>query len=172
MKKKVLVSTTLALIVVLSFAYALLANAHTESAPFCIDLLSGRKLEIDVGDVLVWNDAEYLYVQYVLHWQWYVTEIHLHVATDLNEIPQKNGNPIPGQFAIKYEFDAPEHEPPVIALELKGSWTPGTQLYVAAHAAARYIDCCNCIDLCETAWGGWCDFPGKNWATYFHYTVQ
>ncbi|MCK4730839.1 MAG: hypothetical protein KAT65_00145 [Methanophagales archaeon] len=26
--------------------------------------------------------------------------------------------------------------------------------------------------VCETAWGAGLDFPGKNWATYFDYTVQ
>jgi hypothetical protein len=170
MKKTVLIPIVLSLIVAVNLACALLANAHTESDPWIEDLNMGRKL-VDVGDVIVWNDGTHLYVKYYLNWEWYVTEIHLHVATCITEIPQKNGNPIPGHFDFKYEFASPEHEPEPIAIEL-GSWTQGTLLYVAAHALVVHMVCGNGIDQCETAWGGYYCFPGKNWATYFQYTVQ
>ena len=85
---------------------------------------------VDVGDVLVWNDEEYLYVEYVTD-GWYISEVHLEVKTALGNIPQKNGNPIPGKFTygekglwtMDYEFDP-----------IPLSWPADTQLYIAAHA--------------------------------------
>jgi len=55
-------------------------------------------------------------------------ETHLHVAAAPADIPQKNGNPIPGQFAYKAV-----HQPPVQTF----TYTPscaGPPVYIAAHA--------------------------------------
>ena len=106
------------------------AKAHTESEPFMTDLIAGKY--IDVGDVFVWNDGNCLYVKYVTNDGWYISEVHLEVATELSGIPQAKGNPIPGKIHIReqglltqeYQFDP---------IPLK-SWTPGTELYIAAHA--------------------------------------
>lgn len=121
----------------LSFA-GTTVKAQTEEEPH-VDLLAGKS--IDVGDVLVWNDEDYLYVKYETTGDWYITEVHLHVATYLKEIPQSNGNPVPGKFTYgekglwtqEYEFDP-------IALN---SWNPGTELYIAAHAKVMDVSCYN-----------------------------
>lgn len=96
---------------------------------------------IPVGTVTVWNDGDYLYVEYETTDGWEMTETHLHVATTLDGIPQteetgkgKNtgGNPIPGQFDWSME-----HDPPVsdylYTIPLDG-WDADTPLYIAAHA--------------------------------------
>lgn len=155
---------TLALLTLIAFMLALPAAviAHTEGEPFEVDLIAGGgnpASAIDAGDVLVWNDGEYLYVKYVAdHWCLY--ETHLHVATSEVDIPQtKKGNPIPGQFDYKTDHDPCETE---YVYQIPLTWSPETELYIAAHAALG----------CESAWAAGGDFPGKNWATYFTYTVQ
>jgi hypothetical protein len=105
-----------------------------------------------------------------------LTEVHVHVADSLDGIPQRNGNPIPGNFDYKFEFDeclAGEY-----LVDIEDLVEPGTY-YIAAHAV---VECCDpdpcCEDCCysETAWGGcwgiWAEqFPGKNWAMYFKYVL-
>jgi len=59
--------------------------------------------DMQVGNVLVWDDGENLCVKYQLSPEaiaegWLLTETHLAVAELLTGIPQKNGNPIPGKF--------------------------------------------------------------------------
>jgi hypothetical protein len=71
--------------------YALAGN------PDVYQLYAGQ--DIDVGEIQVWNDDQNLYVKYVVDaTDWCLTETHLAVAYSLDDIPQKNGNPIPGQF--------------------------------------------------------------------------
>ena len=55
-----------------------------------------------VGTVNVSADGS-LNVAFVTAGQWCVTEAHLHVADDAADVPQKNGNPIPGKFEYKTE---------------------------------------------------------------------
>ena len=102
---------------------------HTEEEPFTTPLIAGQT--IDVGDVLVWNDGDYLYVKYVVDAEyWCLTETHLHVATSLEDIPQKNGNPPPGKFDYKSEHDCVADYTYTIPLD----WDPDTELFIAAHA--------------------------------------
>lgn len=94
----------------------------------CADLIAGQ--HIDVGDVNVWNDGTNLYVQYVLDDPWVMTESHLHVATSLAGIPQKKGNPPPGQF----DYSDPHGPVTDYTYTINLTWTAGTPLYIAAHA--------------------------------------
>lgn len=109
--------------------------AHTEDSPFVTDLIAGGgnpKSAIDVGDVFVWNDGEYLFVKYVTIDGWCLIETHLEIKTSLDLIPQtKNGNPIPGHFSYHTKHECiPEFE---YVIPLDG-WTIGTNLFIAAHA--------------------------------------
>ena len=132
MKTNKIVSTMTALFLVSMFVltFAPTVKAHTEADPYVTDLIAGQN--IDVGEVYVWNDAEHLYVRYETANYWTLGETHIHVATSLGEIPQVNGNPIPGLFEYSME-----HYPPVTeytyAIDLNG-WGPSTDLYIAAHA--------------------------------------
>jgi len=150
------------------------AYAHTEADPFVTDLIAGGgnpDSAIDVGDVLVWNDGEQLVVRYhVIAQDWCLTETHSHVATSADAIPQtRTGNPIPGKFDFSATLDCVVSYTLIVPL----SWAPGVELSVAAHASVKnptvvYID----GPWEETAWGAGFDFPGRNWAMYFAYTVQ
>jgi hypothetical protein len=153
-------------ILTLSYTAILPTTAHTEDEPFVTDLLAGQ--DMDVGDVLVWNDGDYLYVKYVItDPDWTITETHLHVATSLEAIPQKNGNPIPGKFDYNDQWD---HVSEVL-YEIELTWEYETELYIAVHAVVEKVISEYEIQT-ETAWGAPEPFPGKNWATYFMYTVQ
>ncbi len=66
------------------------------------DLIAGRHMT--VGTVSIWDDCQNLYVEYnVTEAGWGLEETHLAVASFLWNIPQKNGNPIPGRFPYSHE---------------------------------------------------------------------
>ncbi|MFO7587944.1 MAG: hypothetical protein R6X22_07700, partial [Gemmatimonadota bacterium] len=66
------------------------------------DLFAGQYT--DVGDVFVWNDADYVYVEFTIDSGWCMTESHASVVADVADFPQKNGNPIPGKFEKNSEY--------------------------------------------------------------------
>jgi hypothetical protein len=145
------------------------ATAHTEDAPLVADLLAGQ--HTDVGDVLVWNDLDYLYVKFVYDESLGglgFSEVHLQVAYETwpDRTVTKKGNPIPGHFEYKHSNGYFTEYTFVYELEEKGWDECGALLMIAAHAVVGP----------ETAWGCGTDncigFIGKNWATYFEYEVQ
>jgi hypothetical protein len=136
--------------------------AYSQDDPMITDLIAGRY--IDVGDILVWNDEEQLYVQYQTTDGWCLTVTHLHVATSVADIPQtKTGNPKPGQFAYSAEHDCLTE----YTYEVPLQWDMNTELHIAAHAVVRKRG-----GKAETAWGAGEGFAGRNWATYWNYVVQ
>ena len=99
-------------------------------------LFAGQNM--DVGMVKVWNDSDYLYVKYIVDEPWCLTETHLDVADSVEAIPQKNGNPIPGQFEYKMEHDCvPEY---LYTIEM--SLIPGDKLFIATHAVVSDASIC------------------------------
>ena len=126
-------------------------------------LLAGQN--IPVGTVVVENDEQYLYVTYQTDGEWLITETHLDVATQPEDLKQTSkGNAVPGRFAHKSE-----HDPGVATVRHTidlTAWPSGTQLYLAAHCVVVSAS------SSETAWAEGMDFPGNNWAMYFSYEVQ
>lgn len=113
---------------------------HTQDNPFLADLIADGGSDAsaeDAGDLLVWNDADHLYVKYDLEAvAWCLMETHLHVATAMEGIPQKKGNPIPGQFSFSSVSDpCANNLTYVIPLDLTG----GPGLVIAAHAEVRTL---------------------------------
>jgi len=132
---KKLVIPLIILCLVLVFA-SLPALAHIESNPFITDLTAGGgnpKSAEKVGVVNVWNDCDYLYVQFDTNFSGEcMTETHVHVADSLDGIPQtKSGNPIPGQFEWSEPHGCVLEKTYTIPL----TWATGDELYIAAHAA-------------------------------------
>ncbi len=119
-----------------------------------------------IGTVTVWYEDGALHVKYRTFPGFCLTETHLHVADSLDGIPQKNGNPIPGQFDYKDDLDCVRMKEYIISMD----WTATTNLIIAAHAVVAGPD-----GFEETAWGVRCGkidvygFPGKNWAAYITY---
>jgi hypothetical protein len=128
---------TLILVGLMMMLVSVTAFAHTADAPFVTDLTAGGgniKSAKDVGDVLVWNDSVYLYVKYVVtDNDWCLTETHLEISLELKDIPQKKGNPIPGQFTYKNEHDCEAGYTYAIPL----TWDPGSELLIAAHGVVQ-----------------------------------
>lgn len=130
MKKLLFPILALVLAVGLALPMATPAAAHTEANPRVITLYAGQ--DIEVGTVKVWNDGTTLYVKYETTGGWVMTETHLAVAEDLEDIPQtKTGNPKVGHF----EYSEP-HDPPVTSysyppIDVSGL---GDALNIAAHA--------------------------------------
>ena len=59
--------------------------AHMEDAPLVTDLIAdGGSIvtEVDVGDVLVWNDDEFLYIRIETTDGWCATSTKLHIFLD------------------------------------------------------------------------------------------
>lgn len=149
------------------------AEVEAATQPYCgtplsVSLLAGQNIQ--VGTVTVSNDQTNLYVSFTTTGNWWLSETHVHVATSLAGIPQRNGNPVPGQFAYKANHN-PMVQNYVYTIPL-GSWTPGTQLYIAAHSVVNLLDQYGNIIQRETGWGQGPGFPGRNWAMYLTYTVQ
>ncbi|MFX1307884.1 MAG: hypothetical protein ACFFDG_13820, partial [Promethearchaeota archaeon] len=140
-KKKILLFIGLILIFtsILGIA-ATPVRAHTEEEPFIVDLIAGggnEKSAIDVGDILVWNDADFLYVEYSLIDGWCLTETHLHIASDPIDFPQTNkGNPIPGHFTYNDEWEPCKTEQ---TYTIPLTWSLDETLYIAAHAVVQKI---------------------------------
>lgn len=125
---KGILSLLIAMMLLVAFNPAVLA--HTEADPFVTDLIAAQY--IDAGDVSVWNTGDYLYVRYETAGDWSLDETHLHVAEALNDIPQNNGNPPPGQFeyGLDHGSGTTGH---TYAIDLD-EWDVGDELYIAAHA--------------------------------------
>jgi hypothetical protein len=135
MKAKFVTAIIVAILLASMVSFISLAYASTATNPFVTDLIAGGgnpASAIDVGDVSIWNDEDYLYVKYETTDDWYLTETHLAVATTLSGIPQtKTGNPIPGKFAY-----STCHSPPVTeyVYQIPQTWNDGDTLSIAAHA--------------------------------------
>ncbi len=130
--KKFVTATVITLFLawLITMAVSPTAFAHTEADPFVTDLIAAQ--HYDVGDVLVWNDGDFLYVKYVTTGGWVLGETHLAVATSLGGIPHTSkGNPVPGLF----EFSA-DHAPGTTeyTYQIDLDWADGTDLFIAAHA--------------------------------------
>lgn len=116
------------------------AEASVESS---FELLTGRDLK-PVGEVLVKEGEDgKVCVKLVLDDEaiaegWRIKEAHVDIASDALDIPQKNGNPIPGQFQEHRYFDDPGvSETEWICLE----WDGGFPAIIAAHAAIQRKEC-------------------------------
>jgi len=170
LKKVLLLISALVLAVALTLPIVMPAMAHTEERPLHKELNADQTVR--VGYVKVWNDNENLYVQFWMFpwYYWLLMKTDVHVATSVDDIPQTgSGNPKVGQFDYSEEHGSGVLDfTYVIPL---GDWDADTQLYIAAHADVYHP----CTFREETAWGGCLGqipFPGRNWATYFTYTVQ
>jgi hypothetical protein len=124
--------------------------------------------EFTVGEVRVYENSDVIYITYVTTDHWLMTETHLAVTASLEEIPQtKKGNPIPGKFPLKREYEQPINED-TYEIDIKeGESVFDPSFYIAAHAAVQKEENGNIIQE-ESAWAAGEDFPGKNWATYMH----
>ena len=124
--------------------------AHTEEAPFVTELTADggdESTAVDVGAVKVWNDADSVYVTFLLDnpvdaddpqlGQWCMTQTHLDAQLDLADIPQtKKHSPTPGRFAYGDEVLECDGE---ATYAIPNTWNVDDVLYIAAHANVQEI---------------------------------
>lgn len=132
-------------------------------------LLAGQHIEI--GSVTVEEDEDSLHVTYTTTGDWYMSETHLHVAEDCDDIPQtRSGNPQVGNFQFSDTHD-PAVQEYTIEVPLDADLESGDELCVAAHADVQKIVDDEVIQE-ETAWGEGDRFTDQgNWAMHFDYEV-
>lgn len=110
-------------------------NSGDTDSRYTVDLIAGQHW--DVGEAIVWTSGDSLYVRFRTSGDphksggWFMETTHLHIATSMEDIPQRNGNPIPGRFDYKREY---EHVVQKDTYKICNTWEPCTKLYIAAHA--------------------------------------
>ncbi|MDH4140943.1 MAG: hypothetical protein OEV43_10295, partial [Coriobacteriia bacterium] len=125
--------------------------------------------DMDVGTVTVMNCEDKLCVLYELNEDaiaegWLIVETHTHAADELADIPQKNGNPIPGQFEKQSHHDPGVTEYKVCFDLADLGLSAGEMAYVAAHAVIEKPEEFTCMP--ELTWmrseepTATLDFPG------------
>lgn len=84
-----------------------------------------------VGELHVWKNEKYHYIQYDLDEGFLIEETHLHIASSLNTIPQTfAGNPIPGLFSYNRVKVSLVQTQDTYQIQWTSEHTP---LYIAAH---------------------------------------
>lgn len=132
------------------------------------DIIAGQNSI--AGTVTVANDDTNLYVSYEVTGDWYMQEVQLYVGS-FADVPQKNGNPIPGKFPYKESFSDPAKDYTfIIPLETL-TFDQENCFTVAAHSSLVSVINDEVVQT-ETGWSGDSDFPGRNWALFFSYCVQ
>jgi hypothetical protein len=122
------------ILISLFLALSVTGFAHTADNPYVTPLYAAGGNEngrILVGEVRAWNDGDHLYVKYmVTNSNWCLMLTHLHVATSMEDLPQKNGNPRPGRFDLQMPHECVSE----YTYQIERTWPEGTNLYIAAHA--------------------------------------
>ncbi|ADE36462.1 hypothetical protein [Methanohalophilus mahii] len=135
-----------------------------------VTLYAGQHIDVGIvnlSEICVDNQPT-LKITYEVDEPWRIAETHLDIADDPDELPQKNGNPIPGQFTYKDEWES-YREKVTYEVPLESC----NEIFIAAHAVVvspSSDDKKNVWDVSETAWADGEAFDGNNWATYFNYT--
>jgi hypothetical protein len=114
-----------------------------------VDLYADQ--DVDIGEVIIDLDLDYLYATYHVDDGWCMTKSALAAGDELADIPQtKKGNPIPGQFPYGAMYD------PCVSGDVALDPIPladigfslGDTLFVAAHA-----DVIGAVEDCtDTVW--------------------
>jgi len=133
------------------------------------DLMAGQ--DIDVGYVKVWNDNDFLCIEYKVDVpNWYIEVIHADWETDTLLFPKnKAGNPLPGQFKFQRTF-APAVTDYTIYIPLIWDWN--TRLAIATHANLFESIPGRPRIQTQSGWAGDHNWWGNNWAKWFWYTIQ
>jgi hypothetical protein len=144
-----------------------LAQGGQCDGPITVTLWAGQ--HTDSGTVTVWNDENYLYVQFQTTGEWTLTETHVHVATSLSGIPtNEQGIPVPGQF----DYTATHNHISTYTYTIPLTWPEATDLTIAAHATVALLDGNGGTVQIETAWGGDHLEGGARWWFYLEYSIQ
>lgn len=96
--------------------------------------------DLQVGNVLVWNNEDNLFVQYMItEPDWYLKAVHLMVADQLHEIPQWNGNPLIKNFTIIKTYDIADRVTSDQFYIGMSQWQSAHNLFIAAQASVGHV---------------------------------
>jgi hypothetical protein len=134
--------------------FLIIAPSMALAQPVYKDLIAGRNMK--VGDVIIWNDVQNIYVKYVTV-GWCLTETHLAAGS----IPMtKSGSPKVGNFQYGMKHNCIKEY--AYTVPLKQEY--GDCIDMAAHAIVKGRGT-------ETAWAYGESFQ-KSWAMHFSYCIQ
>lgn len=125
------------------------------------------------GYMNISNDANFIYVNYQFINGWKATTTHVHVCTNIADVPVNSaGNPILGDFA--YVVD---HLPPTTnyteVVPIPTGLTTGDMVIIVSHCAIILEDGEGNIIQNETGFGGEEPGPtGNRWWFYMWYTLN
>lgn len=165
------IAFTFALSVAVLLLLLIQMNVYAEKTvvPLIVGGGSGKSA-IAVREIHILNDENEITVKFELLYGpegWVLGTTHVHASAKWEDIPQKNGNPIPGGFEYSKEPDCPNQAK--YRFPFPEGCKPGSKIYIAAHAEIMIPDD---RPIYETGWGLGEDFPGKNWAMYIVYESQ
>ena len=142
----------------------------SETACASVELVAGQHFNAGRVDVEVVNEEgeNFVYISYLSANDWVIKLTHLY-AGDKEGIPEtKKGNPKPGVFEKKMDYEANvisdfevEYKIPAAAFENCFS--------IAAHAEVAKIDENGNVIQQETAWAKGDSFEGNSWAMLFDF---
>lgn len=138
-------------------------------ADVVVNLIAGQHDVI--GTATVSEDRDEITVTYDLQDGWRMTESHLHLAADCEDIPQtRRGNPKVCRFDYARAYD-PAVQTDTYVVDQTDHGFGDDELCIAAHAAVVELDDDNVVRN-ETAWGDGTRFTERgNWAMHFAYEV-
>lgn len=140
-------------------------------ADVVVDLIAGQHDVI--GTATVSEDGDEIAVTYDLQGGWRMTENHLHLAADCDDIPQtRSGNPKVGRFDYARAYDPAVQTDTYVIDQTDHGFEDDDVLCIAAHAAVVERDDEDNVVGNETAWGDGTRFTERgNWAMHFDYEV-
>lgn len=143
------------------------SSAGTCGDDVVVDFLAGQ--HIDIGDVTVNNDEDFLYVTVQTTGDWVLGHTHLYVG-DVAGLPtNRSGNPQIGRFPY-----STSHDPMVTSFTYTLPLTDFDSCFIIAfHAEAHRLDGNGEVVQSETGWADGDDITsGGSWATRFDYCKQ
>jgi hypothetical protein len=153
-------------------------RAYGGPGRFCTTLYADEI--INAGMVSVWNGTENLKILIKPSGEWLISEVHVFVGTDQDEIPTKNGNPVPGKFPYKKEFSSPVlkdttvvHLSDDMGFNWGAPWEDQRIQNIAVHVDLVKLDeITGEVTAEEGAWAfGPNEFEGSQWGWWFNYEM-
>ena len=118
----------------------------------------------DVGSLVILNDSDFLYVTFVANDSYTISETHLWVGVNVDDVPQ-NGNdiPTPGKFPFRSTISA-DHSFTINLSDiyLKSEILEGKSVYLFAHTVLTN----NETGETESAWSAGETFGTQRWGSY------
>ena len=143
-----------------------LQSRNTDTACSSTDLIAGQNYDagrVDV-EIVEENGVDYVYITYITEDDWILKLTHLYAGIK-EDIPEtKNGNPKPGVFEKRMDYEANVISDFEIEYKIEAAAFEDC-FYIAAHAEVEKVD----GSQSETAWGQGEGFEGSSWAMYYEF---